>query len=396
MDNKEKYNSIPDDTEILCINCGCIVPKSQVGIKEMREDGKTCCCKYCSWIKRRKGIPTIKGFTTQEIETMGRFIFNNPSNCLNDLSDILHDKNINDLCVLYQALKTQKEIYVNIKCDVCGEIFKISPSVYLKQDHHFCSRECYNKFRNDHLKRGKDSPFYNRIIGTCSYCGKQIELIPSDLKTKNRYGENYNFCSRECYSNFRSLYYTGEKCPSTHREITDDLRNKMRMSSAKRKRSEERLNTLPQVIVNNLLDKNEINYTREYNIKYYSIDNYLNNSGLYIEVMGDYWHVNPMKYNLENKINSTQEKQLIKDKQKHSYIKNHFNREILYLWESDIKLHPDVCEALIKFYISQDGILQNYHSFNYSVVNNKLILNADIIIPYQNISANKYKEFLIA
>lgn len=395
MRSKDKFNSIPDDTEILCINCNSIIPKSLVGIREMREDGKTCSCKYCEWIKRRGGIPNIANFESYEVEIMGRFIFNNKSNCLNDLLTELPNRTLSDLCTLYQSLNTQKEMFVNVNCNICDSVFSITPSIYLKQNNHFCSHDCYHKYRNEHMKKGTESPFYNRIKTQCSCCGKEIEVIPCDLNRTNQYGDSFNFCSRKCYSDFRKIYYKGDRCPSFHRIITDELRDKMRIASAKRSKSQDRLNTKPQKIVNDILDKNNILYSREYALKYYSIDNYLDVSELLIEVMGDYWHVNPLKYNEQNKINQIQKKQLTKDKQKYSYIKSHYNKEILYLWETDILNSPYLCELLINEYILNNGVLKNYHSFNYSVVDNKLYLNDNIIVPYQNLPLKEYSNYLI-
>ena len=42
-------------------------------------------------------------------------------------------------------------------------------------------------------------------------------------------------------------------------------------------------------------------------------------------------------------------------------------------------------QALIDKYIKQNGLLENYHSFNYHLENDDLILNDDIITPYQDI-----------
>ena len=35
-------------------------------------------------------------------------------------------------------------------------------------------------------------------------------------------------------------------------------------------------------------------------------------------------------------------------------------------------------------YLYDNGILENYHSFNYHIENNNLVLNKNIIIPYQD------------
>lgn len=81
------------------------------------------------------------------------------------------------------------------------------------------------------------------------------------------------------------------------------------------------------------------------------------------------------------------------DKQKHTYILNHFNIEILYLWEKDIIEYPEKCEALILEYIGNNGLLHDYNSFNYSFIDNNLILNSQIkdgIISGQPVSNRKY------
>lgn len=44
----------------------------------------------------------------------------------------------------------------------------------------------------------------------------------------------------------------------------------------------------------------------------------------------------------------------------------------------------DVCKKLIDKYITRNGILDNYHSFNYHLENDNLILNENIVIPYQD------------
>ena len=49
---------------------------------------------------------------------------------------------------------------------------------------------------------------------------------------------------------------------------------------------------------------------------------------------------------------------------------------MLYLWENDILKNLDLCYALIELYIKNDGNLINYHSFNYSLYNNNLVLSS--------------------
>ena len=58
----------------------------------------------------------------------------------------------------------------------------------------------------------------------------------------------------------------------------------------------------------------------------------------------------------------------------------------LYLWEKDINENIDLCWLLIQKYIANNGILDNYHSFNYHLDQNILILNDILVIPFQEIN----------
>ena len=66
----------------------------------------------------------------------------------------------------------------------------------------------------------------------------------------------------------------------------------------------------------------------------------------------------------------------------------------LYLWEYDIENNIDMCEQLIQKYIKQKGILENYHSFNWQLVNGSLILKDSLIKPYQDMKTDEYRHIL--
>ena len=86
-------------------------------------------------------------------------------------------------------------------------------------------------------------------------------------------------------------------------------------------------NTKPQQIINSVLNEMNISYVNEKGFKYYAVDNYLGDFNLIIEVMGDFWHCNPIKYSSSNKYD-IHKKRISKDKAKHTYFKNNYN--ILY------------------------------------------------------------------
>ena len=111
--------------------------------------------------------------------------------------------------------------------------------------------------------------------------------------------------------------------------------------------------------------------------------------------MGDYWHTNPLKYNGKKYyINETQQKQLHRDKIKYSYIINHYSIPILYLWETDINRNPELCINLIKEYIHNNKIINNYHSFNWQLNDGNMSIINNIIIPYQDMSVNEYRHLI--
>ena len=169
----------------------------------------------------------------------------------------------------------------------------------------------------------------------------------------------------------------------------------MRLTILENCRSSKRFDSKVQLKINQVLDDMNIRYEREYVIGYFAIDNYLSEYNLMIEVMGDYWHTSPLKYN-ENKymINEMQQKGLQHDKQKHTYIKNHRNIEILYLWEYDIDNNIQLCKKLIQSYIDNNGFLMNYHSFNWRLQDNNLIINNEIIRPYQDMKTDEYHHLI--
>lgn len=225
--------------------------------------------------------------------------------------------------------------------------------------------------------------YKEKIKVHCDNCGKEIEKIPSLTHNINKQGKNHNFCSYECYWEFRKKYYVGDKLYNTGKKMDENFCNKVREATLKQYQDGilDR-QTIPQKIVNSILEKNDINYINEKIFKYYSVDNYLIEHNLIIEVMGDYFHVNHLIYTDSNEINQMQKKDIDRDKSKHTYIKKYQGVEILYLWESDIKNNPLLCEELIKKYIELNGKLKEYNSFNFSFCDNNLKLNNNIIKPY--------------
>lgn len=391
---KEQFKNYKDKTAY-CECCKREMPVKNFMYSYMRLNGTASQCRYCGWINRHNGLPKIDGYDEYQIKTTIEFLLFEESIYINDLADKLGIK-LEDTIALVQHLKIGNKLcLVKSQCVYCGKDIKNHISTYNKTKHLYCSLECYWKHKPEVVGHGKDNWQYNRIKTNCNCCGKEIEVIPYSYNLKNSHGDNHNFCSQKCYWKFRSKYYVGDKSVNANVEFTPERLEKMRQVILKNSRSSKRFDSKIQLIVNSILDKNKIKYEREHIIKFYAIDNYLKDSGLMIEVMGDYWHTSPLKYNKDRYlINEMQQKGLQHDKQKHTYIKNHNKIEILYLWEYDIENNIDMCEQLIQKYIKQKGILENYHSFNWQLVNGNLILKDSLIKPYQDMKTDEYRHIL--
>ena len=95
-------------------------------------------------------------------------------------------------------------MYVKSNCTYCGKEIENTMSVYMKTKHLYCSSDCYWKHKPSTIGHGKDNWQYNRIKTNCTYCGKEIEVIPYNYNLKNSFGENHNFCLQKCYWKYRS------------------------------------------------------------------------------------------------------------------------------------------------------------------------------------------------
>lgn len=260
------------------------------------------------------------------------------------------------------------DAYEMRNCEICGSQFECPK----RSKQRFCSDACQNEWQRTRV--GILNPKYNRVERTCEYCGSTIYEQPYKVSIGC-----HLFCNKHCRQAWYSeVFSQSEEWKNECRKRAVNLLEEGRM---------QKTNSVPQQIVDDMLATMNVDFIREYNIKYYSIDNFLTNSGLFIEVMGDFWHCNPIKY--DDVKYHQQKKSIGRDKAKHTYIINHFDTEVLYLWECDIISDIEKCKKLTQLYIDNSGDLKNYHSFNYHVVNGELQINDDLIIPYQERNTNK-------
>lgn len=261
-----------------------------------------------------------------------------------------------------------KEKFEVRKCEICDTKFEVS--TLSKQ--RFCSVECQGKWQS--TQTGILNRRFKRKKVCCDICNKEFYI--KNYKLNNE----HHFCSIECSRYwFANVLSKTEESRNRSRQIMLNLLTSGKISLTQSK---------PQIIIDELLSLLNINNIKEFNIIYYCVDNYLPDNNLMIEVQGDYWHCNPLKF--KDKMNDTQCKRVIKDKAKHTYIKNNFNIEVLYLWEHDIYNNLDLCQELIKKYVDLNGQLKNYHSFNYCLENGELKLNDNIIVPFQDMPKSEY------
>lgn len=390
---KESYENY-DKLYTYCCSCQQSLPTKMFSYRNIKSEGAFSVCRGCDWFRRNE-VPSVDGFSQSEIVKAIKYIVNEESQYINDLAETLN-MSLDDCLKLWKALKIgNKHFVVKTNCACCGEEMNVVPSKYLKNHHIYCSTECYWKDKPNTVGRGKDNCCYNRITTYCTFCNKQIEVTPFKYNIQNSFGEKHNFCSHECYSQYRSIYYRGDKAGAKNRIITEEQREKMRKIVAQNCKSSKRFDSKIQLSINKILEANNIEYEREYAVQWFRIDNFLPKSNLMIEVMGDYWHSSPLKYN-KNKylLNEMQTRGLQHDKQKHTYIKTHLGIEILYLWEKDIEKNPELCERLILKYIKQNGVIENYHSFNWYIKNNQIYLADNIIKPYQDMRASEYADLI--
>ena len=277
-------------------------------------------------------------------------------------------------CLQCQKEYLHKQTHEMRKCEICGREFEISKL----STQRFCSDECQIQWQTTRVK--ELNPKFKSILVPCTYCGKEHYVKPYKFKQQ----ENF-FCSKECRQLWYSEVYSQKEDwkEVSRQRILQQLQNNMFNTE-----------TIPQSIVNGILDEIGVNYVREKVFEFYAVDNYLLDFNLIIEVQGDYWHTNPLKF--MSNLTDVQYNRISKDKSKHSYFKNQYNMEILYLWETDILKNKKLCVELIKKYINSKGMLHNYHSFNYHIDNSKLLLNNNIVIPYQDMPSEQYKQILIS
>jgi G:T-mismatch repair DNA endonuclease (very short patch repair protein) len=104
----------------------------------------------------------------------------------------------------------------------------------------------------------------------------------------------------------------------------------------------KKLPSLPELKIKSYLDQIDRKYDFQLKIGKYVCDFSLDNK-IILEVQGDYWHGNPLKY---DKLDQIQIKNVKRDIRKNKFL-NQLGYRIIYLWEYDIKRDFEKCKKII-------------------------------------------------
>lgn len=126
---------------------------------------------------------------------------------------------------------------VTIVCDYCGE--KAEKNQRKKRnDHEFCSRECYNNYQSEELS-GENSHAWKggKVEVECDFCGSIVQKHAVNIEKSNN-----NFCDQQCHGKWISEHNTGDSNPMFKPELTVECAycgEKTRTNSNKLKRNDK-------------------------------------------------------------------------------------------------------------------------------------------------------------
>lgn len=212
---------------------------------------------------------------------------------------------------------TKEKIEVN--CTVCNKSFSVFESKYKNQEHFLCSRECYKKHRSL-LYNGENIYNYQNLIVECEYCHQSFKVSQFDKESRN-----HLFCSPECYWNHRKENY-----------------NELYYSASL---NDSRKETTPEQKVREWLENNDIVHVQEFGfMKKYYIDFYIPKYKSFIEVFGDYWHVNPNIFGEGKNLKPLTSQQIGKQENDLKRIQEieSYGYKVYVIWESEIKDNIDL------------------------------------------------------
>lgn len=336
-------------------------------------------CRACFFFEK-KNLNNNEYFDNEKTKKILDLILNSKIRCINEISTILNI-DLNKLIEFLSIVKINGEGYstkVEYECEYCGSKVLTTIYKYTHSKHRFCNDKCMKGWQSV-IWKGSKSPKYTSVEVKCDCCDKSF------------------IQKKSAYDRCKSFHYCSEPCKRQHyAEVvsqTDEWRESNRLVALNNlKNGVYSTNTDIQIIINNLLNDLNIEYQNEFIINPFSLDIYLEEYNLSIEVNGDYWHCNRTIY--DKIIYNTQTYRIKSDYMKNRMVGEILNHKILWLWEKDIKNNIELCKKLILLYINNKGELLNYNSFNYYLENDEIKLKSKKIIPYQDLSLKELKKYI--
>ncbi len=253
----------------------------------------------------------------------------------------------------YARLALTNRPKVNKICVICGR--KYETKYYNSTHQKYCSKECMYRAqaqqipnKEEIIKLYKEGHSINRLWREFHLRELGVEYLLLDYgvpvrsareqrKLMMRMGTGRwrqksmkpcKICGRPFYSRLNKCY-----CSVACKYKDEETIAKMRDNTLKQIEEGRlyRSNTNIEMIVENFLVQNKIQFKHQYKLGYWCFDFFIPNNKL-IEVDGDYWHANPLFF---SELNHTQLKNVKNDKRKTEYARSR-GYILTRFWENDI------------------------------------------------------------
>lgn len=244
--------------------------------------------------------------------------------------------------------------YKNL-CKVCGNEFYVDQKCKSdpKNKRKFvrcCSKECTSKIKSQNMKKLHEEGLLERerpeIVTKLDrdtlidlYCYKywKIQDIAKHLKVK------YSTVSREMKrlnvpkKFYRNCPYCGKEFSCNKRSMVDENSKKFKKFCSRKcfLSSRKQNNTWIELEVQNMLDELNISYIKQYEVKRMTVDFYIPDNNLAIEVNGDFWHCNPDIYGKIKPLHKIHPRVIEKDKRKKQQLYEE-GIDLHVVWENEL------------------------------------------------------------
>lgn len=126
---------------------------------------------------------------------------------------------IKDARFCYNGCRSEaRKNRIQSACSYCGKEKEVVPCDLKTKEFHYCNQDC----RTEHLRalmKGENNPNYRKVDYVCDGCGKQMKVNP--YRARN---QKYIFCSNKCYKENIGQYFTGENNPQWNHNMSKEER----------------------------------------------------------------------------------------------------------------------------------------------------------------------------